>query len=224
MTVTEALKARVSTRAYLDQPLTEATLREILDAARWSPSGGNLQPWQVIAVAGRAQAAITQLVRDYKGPGMFPAEEGDHPVYPANLWDPYRSRRYKVGEDLYALLGIGRDNKPGRLKQLARNYEFFGAPAALFFVIDRRLGHGQWAHLGMFMQSVALAAVERGVASCFQELWGTLRDTLHGHFQLDEHQLVYCGMALGYADPSAPVNALRTEREPVDAFTRFHFD
>lgn len=224
MTVTEALKARVSTRAYLDTPLTEATVREILDAARWSPSGGNLQPWQVIAVSGKAQTAITDLVRNYKGSGMFPAEEGDYPVYPANLWDPYRSRRYKVGEDLYALLGIGRDNKAGRLQQLAKNYEFFGAPAALFFVIDRRMGHGQWAHLGMFMQSVALAAVERGVASCFQELWGTLRDTLHGHFQLDEHQLVYCGMALGYSDPAAAINTLRTEREPVDAFARFHFD
>ena len=124
----------------------------------------------------------------------------------------------------YALLGIGRDNKAGRLQQLAKNYAFFGAPAALFFVIDRRMGHGQWAHLGMFMQSVALAAVERGVASCFQELWGTLRDTLHGHFQLDEHQLVYCGMALGYSDPAAAINTLRTEREPVDAFARFHFD
>jgi len=228
MTVTEALKARISTRAFLDLPLTEATLRDILDAARWSPSGGNMQPWQVIAVAGKAQAAITQLVRDYQAPGgapgMFPAEEGDYPVYPANLWDPYRSRRYKVGEDLYALLGIGRDNKPGRLKQLAKNFEFFGAPAALFFVIDRRMGHGQWAHLGMFMQSVALAATERGVASCFQELWGTLRTTLHGHFGLAGHDLVYCGMALGYADPAAPVNTLRTEREPVDAFTRFHFD
>ena len=86
------------------------------------------------------------------------------------------------------------------------------------------MGHGQWAHLGMFMQSVALAATERGVASCFQELWGTLRTTLKAHFQLDEHQLVYCGMALGYADPDAAVNRLRTEREPVDSFARFHFD
>lgn len=224
MTVTEALQARISTRAFLDRPLTEATLREILDAARWSPSGGNLQPWTVIAVSGAAQEAVKALVRHYQGPGLFPDEEGAYPVYPANLWDPYRSRRYKVGEDLYALLGIGRDNKPGRLRQLAKNFDFFGAPVGLFFVIDSRLGHGQWAHLGMFMQSVALAAIERGVASCFQELWGTMRTTLKAHFQLPEHDLVYCGMALGYADERAVVNTLRTEREPVDGFARFHFD
>lgn len=222
MTVTEALKSRISTRAFLPDPVSEATLREILDVARWSPSGGNLQPWKVVAVAGAAQAAVKGLARNY--PGVLPSEDGDKPLYPANLWDPYRNRRYKVGEDMYALLGIGRDNKPGRLRQLARNFEFFDAPAALFFVIDERMGHGQWAHLGMFMQSVALAATERGVASCFQEIWGTMRVTLKQHFQLGEQDLVYCGMALGYADPTAPVNQLRSERAGVDEFASFHFD
>lgn len=222
MTVTEALKTRISTRAFLAAPVSEATLREILDVARWSPSGGNLQPWKVIAVSGAAQAAVKGLAPNHSG--MFPAEEGDKPLYPANLWEPYRSRRYQVGEDMYALLGISRDDKPGRLRQLARNFEFFDAPAALFFVIDERMGHGQWAHLGMFMQSVALAATERGVASCFQEIWGTMRVTLKRHFQLNERDLVYCGMALGYADHTVPVNRLRSERASVDEFASFHFD
>lgn len=222
MTVTEALQARISTRAFLSTPVSEATLRDILDIARWSPSGGNMQPWKVIAVAGSAQAVVKGLARNY--PGMLPAEDRDRPMYPANLGEPYRSRRYKVGEDMYALLGIGRDNKPARLRQLARNFEFFDAPVALFFVIDEGMGHGQWAHLGMFMQSIALAAIERGVASCFQEIWGTLRTTLKGHFQLDEQELVYCGMALGHADPEAPVNRLRSDRASVDEFASFHFD
>lgn len=221
MTVTEALKQRISTRAFLPQPVPETLVREILDVARWSPSGGNMQPWKVIVVAGAAQQAVIQLAKTY--PGMFPAEEGDRPMYPANLWDPYRSRRFKIGEDLYALLGIPRENKPARLAQLARNFEFFGAPVGLFFVIDQRMGHGQWAHLGMFMQSVALAAQERGVASCFQEFWGTLRTTLKTHFELAEQEMIYCGMALGYADPAAPVNTLRSDRAPVDEFASFRF-
>lgn len=222
MTVTEALQTRISTRAFLPRPVSEATIRDILEVARWSPSGGNLQPWSVVVVSGAAQAAVKTLVRTY--PGMLPAEEGDRPIYPADMWEPYRSRRYKVGEDLYAALGISRDNKPARLRQLAQNFEFFDAPAALFFVIDDRMGHGQWAHLGMFMQSVALAATERGVASCFQEIWGTLRLTLKRHFQLDEHGLIYCGMALGYADPEAAVNKLRSDRASVDEFATFHYD
>jgi nitroreductase len=219
--VAAALKRRISTRAFLPTPVPESLVRELLDAARWSPSGGNLQPWKVVAVAGAARQAVIDLAKNY--PGMFPAEEGDKPIYPANLWDPYRSRRFKVGEDLYALLGIARENKVGRLKQLSRNFEFFDAPVGLFFVIDQRMGHGQWAHLGMFMQSLALAADERGLASCFQEFWGTLRKTLKTHFELAEQEMIYCGMALGYADPAAAVNRLRSERASVDEFASFRF-
>ncbi|MCY1351981.1 Chloronitrobenzene nitroreductase [compost metagenome] len=104
---------------------------------------------------------------------------------------------------------------------MARNYQFFGAPVGLFFVIDRSMGHGQWAHLGMFMQSLALVAEEQGLATCMQEAWGMLRGSLHAHFALPDHELVYCGMALGYADRSAAVNTLRSERAPVEEFAVF---
>ena len=220
--VADALQHRISTRAFLPTPVTEADIRALLDLARWSPSGGNLQPWKVIVVSGAARDAVIALAKNY--PGVFPAEDSDQPVYPANLWEPYRSRRFKIGEDMYGLLGIPREDKAARLKWLARNFEFFGAPVGVFFVIDTRMGHGQWAHLGMFMQSLALAAQARGLGTCFQEFWGTLRKTLKTHFHLPEHEMVYCGMALGHPDPQAPVNRLRSERAPVDEFTRFIAD
>lgn len=222
LSVSLALQRRISTRAFLPTPVSETEVRALLDTARWSPSGGNLQPWKVIVVSGAAREAVIALAKNY--PGMFPAEDSEQPVYPANLWEPYRSRRYKVGEDMYGLMGIPREDKASRLKWLGRNFEFFGAPVGIFFIIDRRMGHGQWAHLGMFMQSLALAATERGLATCFQEFWGTLRKTLGTHFQLPEHEMLYCGMALGYADDSAAVNRLRTERAPVDEFAQFRFD
>ncbi len=216
MNVTEALKARISIRAFKPDPVAESVVREILDVARYAPSGGNLQPWKVIAVAGAERDAVVALAK-----ANLPGDEGDRPVYPANLWEPYRSRRFKVGEDMYALLGIPRDNKPARLMHLAQNFEFFGAPVGLFFIIDRRMGHGQWAHLGMFMQSAALAALERGVQSCMQEAWARVRTPLHAHFGLDENDMVYCGMALGYADMSKPVNSLRSDRAPLDEIAQF---
>src|SRR5271170_3176854 len=122
---------------------------------------------------------------------------------------------------MYALLEIPRSDRAGRLARFERNYESFGAPVELFFVIDERMGHGQWAHLGMFMQSIALAALERGVSSCMQEAWAALRSSLKGHFGLDQQELVYCGMALGYADEAAAVNSLRSERAPVEEFASF---
>ncbi|MFT3726987.1 MAG: nitroreductase [Terricaulis sp.] len=214
MNVTEALKARVSARAYKDTHVPEALVREILDAARWAPSGGNLQPARVIAVAGAERQAVIDLTRAH------PPNIGERFIYPADLWEPFRSRRFKVGEDMYALLGVPREDKPGRLKQFAYNYEFFGAPVGLFFIIDERMGYGQWAHMGMLMQSIALAAVERGLATCMQEAWAIIRQPLHAHFKLAASEMVYCGMALGYA-ADAPVNTLRSDRAPVDEFAEF---
>ena len=144
---------------------------------------------------------------------------GDDPVYPPKLWDPYRTRRYALGEAMYELLGIPHSDKPARVARMLENYRFFGAPVGLFFVIDRRMGRGQWAHLGMFMQSVALVATERGLATCMQEAWAMVRRSLGEHFGLPDHEMIYCGMALGYADPDAPVNRLRSERVAVEEFT-----
>jgi len=216
MNVDEALKQRVSIRAFTDAPVSEQLVRDILEAARWAPSGGNLQPARVIAVAGPARQAVIDLAS-----ANLPGDIGERFVYPANLWEPFRSRRYKVGEDMYALLGVPREDRAGRLRQFARNYQFFGAPVGLFFVIDERMGYGQWAHMGMLMQSIALAALARGLGACMQEAWATLRKPLHAHFALGASEMLYCGMALGYADARAPVNSLRSERAPVEEFATF---
>lgn len=216
MKVSEALRARISTRAFKPDPVPETLLREILEIARFAPSGGNLQPWRVIAVAGAERDAVIALAK-----ANLPGDVGERFVYPPDLWEPHRSRRFKVGEDMYALLGIPREDKAGRLKQFIRNYEFFGAPVGMFFVIDKRMGYCQWAHMGMFMQSIALAALERGVSNCMQECWATLHTPLAAHFGLGETEMIYCGMALGYADASAPINTLRSERAGVDEIAEF---
>jgi nitroreductase len=221
LTVSAALKKRISVRKFLPTEVPKSQLHELLEAARWSPSGGNLQPWKVIALAGAELAAVRELARARHVAGGKISEEGSDPVYPPHLWEPYRSRRYQVGEDMYSLLGVGREDRAGRLAHVARNFEFFGAPVGLFFVIDRRLGRAQWAHLGMFMQSLALVAVERGLGTCMQEFWALLRDSLQHHFALPDTDLVYCGMALGHPDPSAPVNQLRSSRVAVEEFASF---
>lgn len=221
MNVEEALRTRISIRAFTDEPVDEAMVRELLEAARWSPSGGNLQPWRVIAVAGEARDAVIQTAGTVLMQNPQPKEDHEFPVYPPKLWEPYRSRRYQVGEDMYALLGVPREDRAARLQWLARNFTFFGAPVGLFMVIERGMGHGQWAHVGMFMQSLALAATARGLGTCMQESWGMVRETLHGHFGLADDQVLYCGIALGHPERDAAVNTLRSKREEVDGFTRF---
>ncbi|MBM4362008.1 MAG: nitroreductase [Deltaproteobacteria bacterium] len=220
MDVETALRTRRSIRQFLPDPIPEATVRELLDAARWAPSGGNLQPWRVIVLTGAPRAAVSELAQrvlwsDPRG------EPTPYPVYPPELWEPYRSRRYVLGEALYAVLGIPREDRGARLAQFGRNYDFFGAPVALFPILDERMGHGQWGHLGMFLQSLALAATARGLGTCMQEAWGVLRPSLGRHLGLAEHEVVTCGVALGRPDPLAPVNELRSTRVPVDEFATF---
>jgi nitroreductase len=221
MNVTEALKTRISVRAFLDRPVDEATLRDILDTARWAPSGGNLQPWKVHVVTGDARQHVIDAVKAKLNSDPF-ADENDFPVYPEKLWEPYRSRRYDLGEAMYELLGIPRDDKMGRLNHLLKNLDFFDAPVGLFFVIERKMNPNQWAHLGMFMLAVALAAEEAGLGTCMQEAWTRYSKTVGTALGIEESEQVYCGMALGHPDPDAPVNRLRSARAEVGDFAVFH--
>ncbi len=220
MNVTDAVTQRISTRAFLPTPVGEDELRAILDIARWSPSGGNVQPWHVYALSGESMSEF----RDALAQDTAANPIGDRPdfhMYPPDLKEPYRSRRFKCGEDLYATIGIPREDKAARLNQMSKNLEFFGAPSALFFAIDKIMGPGQWAHLGMFMQTVALVAQERGLASCMQEFWMTRHQLVRSFFGVPDELQFYCGIAIGHPDREHPINSLRTERAAVGEFTTF---
>lgn len=220
LTVTEAIKSRISTRAFLDKPVTEDQIREILEIAKFAPSGGNTQPWKVWVVLGPARDRLVETVKKAVAENPL-AYEGDMPIYPDKLWEPYRTRRYELGEAMYERLGIPREDKPARLAHVARNLEFFGAPAGLFFSLDRNFNENQWAHLGMLMFAITLVAHEKGLATCMQEAWMTRAKTVSDFLGLDPSQRLYCGMALGYADQGAPVNKLRSERAPLEEFATF---
>lgn len=213
------LRNRRSCRAFLADPVPRAILEATLDAARWAPSGGNLQPWRVIAVAGAARDEVVRVAGEALFSGA--SEDGEHPIYPPMLWEPYRSRRHANAESLYAALGIPRDDKAARYRWVAENFRFFDAPVGLFFIIDRRMGHGQWAHLGMFMMAMALAAEAHGLGTCMQEAWVRVRTTLHRHFELGDDELLYCGMAIGWPDHAHPSAAMTRERAAVEEIARF---
>jgi len=218
--VIQAIKTRISTRAFLDEPIPQSDIQEILDIARYSPSSSNLQPWGTIVVTGAEKQAVSDLaIKAFKS--QAPSEEGDYPIYPKDLPQKFQDRRAGVGRDMYALMGIERDDMAARMNWVIDNYNFYGAPVAIFFTIDRLHGRNQWASLGMFMQSVCLVAEAKGYATCMQEIWAQVRDSVHKQLSLDENAVIYSGMALGKANPSVPINTLRTEREPLDGFAKF---
>ncbi|NRA30889.1 MAG: nitroreductase [Parvularculaceae bacterium] len=218
--VSEAVERRRSCRAFRPDALSKDVVQDLIERSLRSPSGGNVQPWRIIAVAGEEKDALTRMAQAE----LFSNPKGDddgYPIYPPGLQEPFRSRRYQVGEDLYAALGVAREDRPARYAWVANNFSFFGAPVGLFFVTRKSFGHGQWAHLGMLMQTITLLAEEQGLGSCMQEAWAVVRKPLHTQFNLDADEVVYAGLALGHPDVDAPVNQWRSRRASVAEIAEF---
>ena len=163
MNVSEAVAARRSVRGLLDRPVDAALLRDIVVKAARAPSGGNLQPWHVDLLTGESLAELKAVMRDTLGEGAV--EDHAYDIYPRKLTAPYRDRRFAIGEAMYAHIGIPREDRAARRDWFARNFEFFGAPAALFVTVDRQMGPPQWSDLGMFLENVMLLAIEAGPGS-----------------------------------------------------------
>ncbi len=221
MNVREAIVTRKSIRAFRPDPVPVETIRDILAVAARAATGGNLQPWRVYVLMGEARNELVRRVRAKRTETPM-GESPEYLIYPPDLTEPYRTRRFRIGEMMYAALGIPREDKPARLKFFAGNWEFFGAPVGLIFTMDRQMQEGQWSDLGMFLQNIMLMAREHGLHSCAQEAWAVWHSVIREYLQVPQTEMIFCGMSIGYADETAPVNTLVSERAPLEEFARFH--
>lgn len=221
MHVAEAVRTRITCRAFLDAPVPEATVRTILTDAARTPSGGNLQPWHLWVLAGAELAGLKGLVRQRMAGGEIADGPTEYHIYPPVMKEPYITRKFLNGQAVYAALGVPREDAAQRRLQVARNFEFFGAPVGMFFAIDRSMQPGQWADLGMFMQSIMLLARAHGLHTAALESWALRYKTVGEFLRLPEELMLFCAMALGYMDTSHPVNRARVPRAPVSEFAIF---
>ncbi|MBG6082226.1 nitroreductase [Rubrivivax gelatinosus] len=220
--VDAAITSRRSIRAFRPDPVPRETVERILEVAARAPSGTNVQPWKVTVLTGAAKARLSARIRAaYDDPAERARHAEEYAYYPAEWVSPYIERRRKVGWDLYGLLGIAKTDKARMHAQHGRNYAFFDAPVGLIFTIARVLGQGSWLDYGMFLQNVMVAARARGLDTCPQAAFTQFHRIVADELALPDSEMLVCGMALGYADPEAPENALVTEREPVAGFARF---
>jgi nitroreductase len=220
MNVSEAIASRRSVRGFLDTPVDPAVIRRVVEKAARAPSGGNLQPWHIDVVAGEPLAELKAIMRTRmaEAPGGEPTE---YDIYPKVLPAPYKDYRFAVGEELYRALGIPREDKMKRMMWFARNFEFFGAPVALFCTVAKTMGPPQWSDLGMYLQSLMLLLREEGLDSCPQECWAIYPETIRAFLGMPEDRMLFTGMAIGFKDEADPANAARADRAPLADFATF---
>ena len=219
MDTISAIKSRHSVRQFLDRPIPRNLVEKILEAARFSPSGANLQPWQVAVVMGKTRNRLSRAILDAATRRKPHPEES---YYPDDWFEPYKSRRFATGMALYKALGIKREHKGRRVAQWNRNYDFFEAPVGLLFFLDRRMGRGAWVDMGIFVQSVMLAATDLELGSCPQASIADYPDVVSDILGTSDDLILAFGLSLGYEDTNASVNQYRVTREKVDAFCRWY--
>ena len=218
--VDEAMKSRRSVRAFLPDPVDESTIRTILEVASRAPSGTNMQPWRVYVTSGALKQRLTDAILN-SGIRAEKAKWDEYKYYPDQFFEPYYARRRAVGFALYSTLGIGRRDVNQMREQHDRNFVFFDAPVGMIFTIDRRLNQGSWIDYGMFLQNIMVAARARGLHTCPQAAFAPYHNQIRPVLDIPPEEIVVCGMALGYEDPSKPENQLRTERAPLDEWVVF---
>jgi len=218
-----ALITRRSVRAFLDTPVPREEIESILDVARFSATGVNMQPWHVHVVTGAMKSRLSAAIKEVNDdPGRSSALEEPYDYYPREWVSPYLDRRRNVGWSLYGLLGIEKGDKERMHAQHGRNYHFFDAPVGLFFTVDRVMGEGSLLDVGMFLQNIMIAARARGLDTCPQQAFNKFHRVIANELSLPDKHMLVCGMSLGYADPDCIENSLVTDRASVTDFTTFY--
>lgn len=220
MNVSEAVATRRSIRAFLDKPVDRAVLERVLEKAQRAPSGGNTQPWHGLVLTGEPLQRLFARIA-----GEFPrgraAHAPEYHIYPPELDGAYEQRRFGVGEDMYGALDIAREDKAQRLQWFANNFRAFGAPVLMLVHTPKYMGPPQWSDIGMWLQTIMLLLREEGLDSCPQEAWAVYSPQIREVVEIPDDHTFFCGLAIGWRDPEAPVNGFPVARAPLDEAIRW---
>lgn len=224
--VAQAIETRFSCRAFLDKPVDNDTIRQILQTASRAPSGSNTQPWMVYVLQGKARDTLVEKVCDVyaqiaQDPELGKQYEEPYDYYPSEWVSPFIDRRRACGWGLYGTLGIEKGEREKMFHQQRRNFTYFDAPVGLVFTINKVMGRGSMLDYGMFLQSIMVAARAHGLHTCPQAAWNEFHSIVLPHIGAGDDEQIISSMALGYADPNAAVNSFTPEREVVDSFTKW---
>ena len=216
MDVTTAMQTQRTIRAFKPEPVPEATIREVIELAKLAPSNGNTQPWHIVVVSGDAKDQVKAAIQEEIDRGVKP-----YPAFPAGgrgLQGVYKDRQRACGFTYYAAMDVERDDASGRQALMMRNFDFFGAPHAAFLSYPETMHRANAIDMGIFLQSLMLLFVERGIQGCPQGALATYPGPVKSLLPIPEENAILCGVSFGYPDYDAQINRAKMEREPFESF------
>jgi nitroreductase len=219
MDLIEGIKTRRSFRAFKPTPIPEKTLKDILETAARSPSFTNTQPWEVAVVTGKKKTELSKI--------LYQLADSGTPIVPdmpfPKVWPPDLEKRSK-DHNIRRMnaLGIQREDEAGRKHLRMLNYEFYGAPCVLFLFLDKTLTPWSIFDMGLFAQSIILAAHAFGVESCLQAAITQYPDAARDFLGIPKTKQLLLGISMGYPDNDAKLNSYHSTRSALDEFVKWH--
>ena len=211
-------RQRRSVRGFISKPVEQALLNRVFETASTAPSNCNTQPWECAVVSGDKLETLRQRIPDAFASGQWTM---DFP-YDGKNAGVYKERQYQAAADLYAAMGIAREDKVGRNAQFMRNFEFFGAPHVAFIFLPEPFGLREAADCGMFAQNLMLSLTAEGLASCPQTALSFNADLVREVLDIPPENKLLFGISFGYEDAEDPANRCRTQRAPLGECIRFY--
>lgn len=218
MDAIECIKTRMSIRKFMPEPVPKATLLEVINAAQWSPSYKNTQPWEVIVLSGSKKEALGKMMTELLKKGIDPCPDIPEPeTWPeaeeARIADLYKRRSAASGIDL---------NDPETLKKAKiANFNFYWAPHALYLYQDASLTSWSIFDIGLFAQNLMLAAHAKGLGTVPQAFATDYARDIKKFLEIPETKRLVLGMSIGYPDLTSEINAFRTDRVKTDEIVRW---
>ena len=214
MSLIDSIYARHSVRGYLDKEVQQEVLNRIFEIAQQSPSNCNVQPWKVYVASGKLKDRLRQQMVEATATGVKP--NPDYP-YRGNFENEYRTRQVECAVALYSRMGIGRDDKEGRMRAVLRNFEFFDAPYIAFLGMHPDFGTTVAIDVGMYAQTLMLTMVAFGLHSCPMGTMRNYPEMVREAFENEDGTKILFGISFGYEDPDVVANETRTTRDDISA-------
>jgi nitroreductase len=219
MELLEGINTRRSVRAFRSDPVPNEVIEEILKAAGRSPSRSNTQPWEVAVVTGEKKERLSSILCEMANSGITPNPDLPSPGSWPEMLDRRANEHYAKR---FEVLGVGPQDEQRKKELHLLNFQFYMAPCAMFLFTDGTPGSASIFDMGLFAQSIVLAAHSFDLGSCIQASAARYPDAVRQFLGIPKTKSLLVAISIGYPNLEAQVTAYRSSKINLNEFVRWY--